>query len=328
MVEWDAEDIKTKRVSMIGEAFTHTTNSRHARTLKELSDFVLKQRSMSSPTTAVKRGQNVGTVLPTEVEDYLWHRKLFPYGRTKSGELKWSSLRTIYGTMLGAVKAARLHQVDIRIDETDPSWKRIDRYITKKVFSEAVNFPKAMSYAEAEQVMQRLNGPLKRWLRQYFLLWWITAARPGDAALLKWDNIMLNGNTVSVKFVEGKGVTIRGPYTVHTFCPDVWMEDLLNAHRASLVVPTLIREVIREQILKEMKKVNGLFEARSVRRGALQTLAMTGATDETLLSFSGHKSAAMLYRYLDWGSRRYKGRVEGHEAGRAAWGKSENVGKE
>lgn len=47
-----------------------------------------------------------------------------------------------------------------------------------------------------------------------------------------------------------------------------------------------------------------LLELRSIRRGALQTMALAGATDQTLLEFSQHRDPQMLHRYLDWGSTR------------------------
>jgi hypothetical protein len=44
------------------------------------------------------------------------------------------------------------------------------------------------------------------------------------------------------------------------------------------------------------------LEQRSLRRGALQTLACApGITDELLMEFSGHTRVATLRRYLNWG---------------------------
>jgi hypothetical protein len=318
---------RTEKVSMIRGAFTPSTNSRHMGTLKDVSDFIRYQRSLSCPPTTEHRGLNVGTVSPQEVEEYLWHRKLSPQGRTKRGELKWSTTKTLYGTILGSIKTARLYNLDVTADLSDPGWKRIDRFLQKKAYSEIVDFPAAMSVREARLCMASFTGPMSQWLSVYFILWWITAARPGDAVLLVWRNVVVNGDRVSVKFVEGKGVTIRGPYTVHTYCPRQWLQHL-STRKGDPVVPPLIREAVRAQTLRQMKYLNPSLEARSVRRGALQALAMTGATDETLLSFSGHKSAQMLYRYLDWGSRRLKGSREGFEAGRAVWEKPETDGPE
>ena len=48
--------------------------------------------------------------------------------------------------------------------------------------------------------------------------------------------------------------------------------------------------------------IDTALEARSLRRGSLQTLATKGATHEQLMHFSGHKTLASLLRYLNWGS--------------------------
>jgi hypothetical protein len=45
------------------------------------------------------------------------------------------------------------------------------------------------------------------------------------------------------------------------------------------------------------------LEQRSLRRGALQTMADKGVSEEVMLQFSGHTTVAMLRRYLDWGRK-------------------------
>ena len=43
------------------------------------------------------------------------------------------------------------------------------------------------------------------------------------------------------------------------------------------------------------------MEARSVRRGSLQTMALAGVPLETLILYSGHTNEKTLLRYLGWG---------------------------
>jgi hypothetical protein len=51
------------------------------------------------------------------------------------------------------------------------------------------------------------------------------------------------------------------------------------------------------------RRFNRETENRSLRRGALQSLAqLEDMSDEILLSFSGHTNLCTLRRYLNWGS--------------------------
>lgn len=64
------------------------------------------------------------------------------------------------------------------------------------------------------------------------------------------------------------------------------------------------------------------LEARSIRRGSIQSLAESGTPENVLLMFSGHKDLPMLYRYLDWGMMRGLMRNLGAEAAVAVWNKN------
>lgn len=60
-------------------------------------------------------------------------------------------------------------------------------------------------------------------------------------------------------------------------------------------------EITQSLALAAIKAQDPALEARSMRRGALITMAEAGAPISVLLNFSKHKSSAMLYRYLGWG---------------------------
>ena len=52
-----------------------------------------------------------------------------------------------------------------------------------------------------------------------------------------------------------------------------------------------------------LKAHNKTFDLRSLRRGALQSLAASGCHSDTLLIFSGHTTKKSLLRYLGWGEK-------------------------
>ena len=83
--------------------------------------------------------------------------------------------------------------------------------------------------------------------------------------------------------------------------------------------PLELRALIQKEVMNALKTTDQKYEQRSIRRGSLQVLAMAGADEPTLLSFSGHKHAPMLWRYLGWGMMRGKAQVAGAEAAIAAW---------
>ena len=159
-------------------------------------------------------------------------------------------------------------------------------------------------------------------------LWYGTASRPFDALRVQrplvTSHATFNGVPItSVQFVEGKSVMIRGPYTVHTLLPRLDLLNRLLTASSSASTPYLFPErlwhTIDTVVLRAMKDVDPRLEKRSVRRGSLQALAMAGADEATLLTFSGHKDAPMLWRYLNWGQMRGRAQISGAAASDAAW---------
>ena len=84
--------------------------------------------------------------------------------------------------------------------------------------------------------------------------------------------------------------------------------NLIPAHKA--MVEHLIRSRanktrlfdINASNMKSTYKLTGNLEAKSIRRGALQTLAQAGIPITTLMLFSGHAREQTLLRYLNWGT--------------------------
>ena len=145
------------------------------------------------------------------------------------------------------------------------------------------------------------------------LLQWILAARVGDILHLTKQDLTLAANNLDVTFSNGKGVRFRkGKYTVHTVIPERY-RPLLAAHLATLgdkelVVPatTALQLAARLAAMNAaLKRANSKLSTRSIRRGALQAMAM-GTLDlppvplDTLMSYAGHTRPETTRRYLDW----------------------------
>ena len=325
-------------VDLIGEAYSSRTTRKHVTLLAELESFVSQRnehttRSQHHALAVAGPGNTTGplTLTPAILSDYLEMRRLNPRARTRSGSTcKWSSSRTLFGSVMGALRDAPLHSSRLVMAPNDPSTRKIERTLDHRVFSEKVDFPFAATMAHVETTLGHIDAaPLPTALRImckiYLLLWWATAARSGDALLLQEWGIksmrMTHGRPVhSIKFVEGKGVKLRGPYTVHTLVPHPELLQCLLLESTGYLFPPQARKAIQDAVMSALHCTDPRLEARSIRRGALQALAMADADEETLMTFSGHKCRNTLHRYLDWGMMRGLAQSSGARAALAAWG--------
>lgn len=150
-------------------------------------------------------------------------------------------------------------------------------------------------------------------------LQWYTAARVGDILHLRqksinWAGLEPDDNNLvplSVAISEGKVVRARGPYTIHTAIPLAYAQ-ILDSHLSRLpagdpeaqLFPTTLRAAsFQTALIRNALKTagNDKYNTRSIRRGALQTMARNNVPHDTLMVYSGHKSVDTLLRYLDWG---------------------------
>lgn len=317
--------------SLISGAWTQRTSRKHAFLLDDFEKFVLMRTEkplFSSPSDALPGGFLM--VSPLEIDEYLRWRRENPRAPTKTGEnhCKWSHVQGILGNLLGAIRDAPIHGKKIILTDQADMVSKIDRTLRKRANVEPVLFPTPIKLTEVKEALQLIkmsSGGLARLAELYLLLWHQTAARPQDPLHLLCSNVVslrvVNGRRVwSITFVEGKGVTIRGPYTVHTALLE---DDLLSKAlqtKQKYLFPEHTRTKVHEMTLQAIKAVNPALEQRSLRRGALQDLAATDTEENTLLTFSGHENAPMLWRYLGWGQRRGRAQITGAQAAIAAWG--------
>ena len=109
-------------------------------------------------------------------------------------------------------------------------------------------------------------------------------------------------NVVSMTFRRGKTIITTGPYTL-------WAEvdqptiAFIRRRQAQQEQHLILRTA--EQLYRPLRAVFPGYHVRSFRRGALQELAMTGATLAELRIISRHMTDASLYRYLNFGEESY-----------------------
>ena len=115
-------------------------------------------------------------------------------------------------------------------------------------------------------------------------------------------NVTTGLTTVFVQ--EGKGVRAnRAMYHIPTHCPPEWRQELQHFLRLPREAHSrLFRPSVQDsdEALRLLRTANANLDCRSVRRGALQTMAASGASEDDMMVLSGHRSKLTLRRYLDW----------------------------
>jgi integrase len=142
------------------------------------------------------------------------------------------------------------------------------------------------------------------------ILAWVSCARISDVLQLKRGEVEILGEHIKFSFNRGKGVIFRGPYTVNSLIKEPWRAQVvawLDGMRATDMIFHANSKAHRlsfgSKLVKDMREVTGNWklEQKSVRRGSLQALAAMGATDDTMMLFSGHTKVSTLKQYLGWG---------------------------
>lgn len=223
-------------------------------------------------------------------------------GERRRRKWKWSTLRTKIGNLYGANTMSGYRCFPIQC----PILRDFRRFVDQCALSELPKFPLALTLEHATRIVETLKLKKAYTALAVFSLWWACAARLSDIFVIHSNKIVVGSenNTVQVTFVEGKGVKARGePYTMMVVNPfAVHLQKLIRerGHRKYLISPLQHTELTA--LFKVMLKAfDKRYELRSPRRGALQAMGMHGTPLAVLRSISGHRSDAMLLRYLDWG---------------------------
>eukprot|EP00760_Papus_ankaliazontas_P026215 PhM_4_TR3017/c2_g6_i3/m.89407 len=193
---------------------------------------------------------------------------------------------------------------------SDQQWRDASRTVRHFASREAKTDQAAVSREDFTATVQRLDAHPA--LQAFMVLMWACAARPGDVLKIRRANVKLHesegGNTIiSVLFEEGKVLKTIDPYTIHSVIPDRWAATLraqLNAESTRFLFhlsDARQRSLFLKQAREELRRTNGRYDLRAVRRGAAQTLAADGVPLSTVMLFTRHATVGMLRRYLGFG---------------------------
>jgi integrase len=192
------------------------------------------------------------------------------------------------------------------------------------------NQPHGQTVVTAESILEAIEAtdPLDLRTKAALILQWFLAARAGDVLKLRKSDINFNKNSefVAATFNHAKTVAKRGAYTVKTKI-DLellkvlmeYMETLPKGKPDDAVFPLTGTNALsiskqEERMRASLKHNDAALTTRSIRRGALQAMALQGVDADTLMHFSGHKNLDTLKRYLDWGRLFAKETQAAHDA--------------
>ena len=162
--------------------------------------------------------------------------------------------------------------------------------------------PKAAPPLRLEHIQAILHAPVSE-AAVAILLTWFLGQRLSDIALLQPNRIRVQSKEfISITFVEGKVIRKIRPYSL--FLPvdhflTTWLLRLASSRTGGTRVFNAALDIETRLLLKAIDET---LEARSVRRGGLQMMALSGWPRESILMFSKHASVAMLNKYLDAGA--------------------------
>lgn len=161
------------------------------------------------------------------------------------------------------------------------------------------------------------------------LVAWLHAARVGNVYTVKLHEVKLtpdpsstDGLRFAITWTRAKTVGKVEPYTTHSWISTkhchllrTWIQARERAG-VQWLFPTKNRPRCTDRIRAELRKENPAWDLRSLRRGALCTMARDGVPLDTLITFSGHKNTPMLLRYLRYGLHAGDRAAKGAEAAR------------
>lgn len=159
--------------------------------------------------------------------------------------------------------------------------------------------PKAATWEQVSKAIEECQNDAQA---MALLVGWLTAARLGCVRQLSAADVKWTAENTLVRFAKGKGARLRGPYTVHAQpIPSKFRarwQKFFNA-RHTILFP---RHVTGKSLKEALRRIDPALEQRSIRRGALQTMARGDVDEETLMRYSGHTQVSTLRRYLNWGA--------------------------
>jgi len=214
---------------------------------------------------------------------------------------KWSTMVTKMASVQGCLALLPLYSRFLPpiLLKNSPEWVQAMRGAGRNATQEIAKQSKPATWANIQEAMRREKNEK---IKYAMLVAWMTCGRVGCVLQLRREDVRETEQGLAVQFRRGKSVLLRKTaYTVHT--AQIPVEYRVAFHLfLSQQSGFLFLNVMGHQVKTALRRVDKNLEQRSIRRGALQTLAKVGKmTLERMLAFSGHSNIKMLQRYPDFG---------------------------
>jgi integrase len=282
LLQLSAENVPS--LSTLG--IVKSTRQEHQRMLRLLHDLLVQLPSFHK------------LPLTTAVAELLLRRR-------KERNWRWSTTVKYLATAHGALALLPLYRQTTGpvLVKCCPVWGQTMKAAAQRARQELPKQPRAISWQELRQVLESETNT------QTFtalLIGWFTAARLGCILQLQRRDLTTNDETrtIDVRFLAGKGVKARGPYTVTTPAIPQPQWTRLVKYLSERPRHLFTMDTTGAQLKVALRRGHMENEQRSIRRGALQALALApGMTTEILMRFSGHTQERTLMRYLNFGTK-------------------------
>jgi len=219
----------------------------------------------------------------------------------------------------------RLQPVRIRFHQ---EWKDAVSHVARLTAQfRATGLPSA-TLTEIEKAIE--TAPTED-IKALIILSWAFVARCGDVAQVKTDCVFLHepktDGTMDVRihFERGKVIGKIDPYSVTTAIPKEWapfLQSWLSRKKTEFLfhmTSARQRRKLLDSLRQHLRTVREDLDARSIRRGAAQTMAHNKVPLEQIRYFTRHADLSMLRRYLKFGQAESEETRKGAAAGRALW---------
>jgi integrase len=233
---------------------------------------------------------------------------------------QWQTLHRSMCSTVGAFSNLPLYSnCDLTVSLSACPWFRACLSYVQQRAQESQ--PRNQTAVTQEQIEVAVEESPHLWIRTALVLMWLTSARVGCVLQLRMQDVSFapgpatNSTLLRVHFAHGKGVKMRGPYTVFATLAEGPWRDLLTtfvalrraegARQSDLLLPaTPLTPAARRTstLLAAVRAADPALNLRAMRRGSLQTvMQQEGVSVEQLMLRAGHTNPKTTRRYLSFG---------------------------
>jgi integrase len=222
-----------------------------------------------------------------------------------------TTAETYWTTWLGIQKALMIQPCDAD--------HRITKLLKARSTAYPVQFPKPALLQDMNMIRITFESTMPS-LTAIAFMTFLLGQRISDMIQLAVADLQVTSQHLMITVRRGKTMSVSQPYTLwlrRNQYPTETIIQLMNSAKTNsrlFLLTEFNSDEERQkllQLLREMiASVNDRLELRSFRRGGLQRMAQLGFSVESILKFSRHSDASMLYRYLSWGQEAAHSRKE------------------